>query len=223
MEDFKKRQCARCLRVNGERASLPENYEELMRPVIQDLANKKYPLNRFYNWDETGLFYKALPNYTLAKPGDDGAGMKNDKSRISILAMVNGDGFYKEIILIGKSKTPRNTNRAFFESNRTKYYNNDSAWMTREIFEDILLDFDSKLTEPVVLLLDNFSAHNIQSSVILKNVIPIYLPPNTTSKSQPFDAGIIATFKVKYKAKLLKFIGGKMLHGISTLKILQFL
>ena len=84
--------------------------------------------------------------------------------------------------------------------------------MTREIFEDILLDFDSKLTEPVVLLLDNFSAHNIQSSVILKNVIPIYLPPNTTSKSQPFDAGIIATFKVKYKAKLLKFIGGRMLH-----------
>ncbi len=75
-----------------------------MRPVIQDLANKKYPLNRIYNWDDDRPFLQSFAKLHTCQARDDGAGMKNDKSRISILAMVNGDGSYKEIILIGKSK-----------------------------------------------------------------------------------------------------------------------
>jgi hypothetical protein len=56
----------------------------------------------------------------------------------------------------------------------------------------------------VILFLDNCSAHikdadlekfNIQ----LKNTTLFYLPPNTTSKIQPCDAGIIRTFKAYYR------------------------
>jgi hypothetical protein len=58
----------------------------------------------------------------------------------------------------------------------------------------------------VILLLNNCSAHikdadlekfNIQ----LRNTTLLYLPPNTTSKIQPCNAGIIHTFKAYYRRR----------------------
>jgi hypothetical protein len=58
----------------------------------------------------------------------------------------------------------------------------------------------------VILLLNNCSAHiknadlekfNIQ----LRNTTLLYLPPNTTSKIQWCDAGIICTFKAYYRRR----------------------
>ena len=52
----------------------------------------------------------------------------------------------------------------------------------------------------VILLLDNCSAHGSEESLPpLDNVEGIYLPPNTTSKLQPLDAGIIASVKTRYR------------------------
>ena len=64
--------------------------------------------------DETGLFYRAFPKYTLAKKSDDGAGRKEDKSRVTILFSVNGDGSDRNIYMIGKSKSPRGTSPELF-------------------------------------------------------------------------------------------------------------
>ena len=56
----------------------------------------------------------------------------------------------------------------------------------------------------LVLILDNCSTH-IQTrdlanhGIVLKNTKLLYLPPDTTSKIQPCDAGIIRIFKVYYK------------------------
>ena len=54
----------------------------------------------------------------------------------------------------------------------------------------------------VLLLLDNCSAHiplvNIPNHIQLQNTTVFYLPPNTTSKIQPCDAGIIRNFKAYY-------------------------
>jgi hypothetical protein len=71
----------------------------------------------------------------------------------------------------------------------------------------LLEDFDSKLTRPTVLLLDNFSGHikDIQD-VVLNHLEVIFLPANTTSKTQPLDAGIIASFKIHYRRSIMKFI-----------------
>jgi hypothetical protein len=58
----------------------------------------------------------------------------------------------------------------------------------------------------VILLLDNYNAHikdvdlekfNIQ----LRNTTLLYLLPNTTSKIQLCDAGIIRTFKAYYRRR----------------------
>ena len=84
--------------------------------------------------------------------------------------------------------------------------------MSREIFTKILLDFDFQLNKKVILILDNFSGHKFNESVGLKNVIPCYLPPNTTSKTQPLDAGIICNFKIKYRKYMVTYSLGKMLE-----------
>jgi hypothetical protein len=40
----------------------------------------------------------------------------------------------------------------------------------------------------------------------LSNVKLVFLPPNTTTRTQPLDSGIIRNFKVKYCKMLLEFL-----------------
>ena len=51
--------------------------------------------------------------------------------------------------------------------------------------------------------MDNFSGHELAVQLVgglqgLLNVQIVWLPPNTTSKWQPIDQGIIASFKLQY-------------------------
>lgn len=66
----------------------------------------------------------------------------------------------------------------------------------------------------VLLLLDNFSAHvaaynelsTLPEGYRLQNTEVVWLPPNLTSKAQPLDQVIIASFKAIYKRCWLRFI-----------------
>ena len=49
-------------------------------------------MRRTFNADETGLFYKCLPNKTPALKGDTCTGQKIPKEKISILVAANMDG-----------------------------------------------------------------------------------------------------------------------------------
>jgi len=157
VRSFKARYEFRGLRVNGERASVNEKETEEKMLIIREKIIKSLagPAD-IWNWDETGLFYRSTPTGTLARKGDDGAGAKGDKLRITLLLCVNGDGTKKEMVLIGKSAKPRGTSPEYWESKGIKYYNNNKAWMNAEIFMELIQDFDSKLTRPTVLLLENF-------------------------------------------------------------------
>lgn len=57
-------------------------------------------------------------------------------------------------------------------------------------------------TRKVLLLIDNATSHGHVKE--LSNVKIQYLVPNTTSKLQPLDAGIIAAFKVRYRSLFIK-------------------
>jgi hypothetical protein len=69
--------------------------------------------------------------------------------------------------------------------------------MNGAIMKEWLEWFDWRMDgRKVLLLLDNFSAHeSALQSVELKNVKVVFLPPNTTSLCQPCDQGIIRALK----------------------------
>ena len=79
------------------------------------------------------------------------------------------------------------------------YYSNSKAWMTSEIFaglaEKTWKAHEKNEKRKVLLLLDNFSGHFTSANEELTNVKLCFLPPNTTSKLQPLDQGIIASLK----------------------------
>ena len=54
--------------------------------------------------------------------------------------------------------------------------------------------------------------------IILTNIELIYLPPNTTAHLQPMDAGIIHSFKSKYKREFCNHIIHQFDAGIDYIK-----
>ena len=61
---------------------------------------EKYEGKDIYNADETGLFWRCLPNKTLAFTGDKVQGRKSPKNRITLLVGANMDGSHKLPLLI---------------------------------------------------------------------------------------------------------------------------
>ena len=56
-----------------------------------------------------------------------------------------------------------------------------------------------KRKSKVILIADNCPAHRIIEG--LKAVELVFLPPNTTLKTQPMDQGVIRSLKAKYRQK----------------------
>ncbi|GBM86177.1 Tigger transposable element-derived protein 6 [Araneus ventricosus] len=76
----------------------------------------------------------------------------------------------------------------------------------------------------ILLFIDNCNAHS--NFPALKNITVKFLPPNTTSKLQPLNQGIIRSFKFDYRAqivrKLLDSIGeGKPCAPINILQSMR--
>ena len=62
----------------------------------------------------------------------------------------------------------------------------------------------------ILLLMDNGPCHLPSIANSFSNVSIKFLPKNTTSKTQPLDAGIIGNWKVKCKKKLLRYVCSKV-------------
>lgn len=56
------------------------------------------------------------------------------------------------------------------------------------------------------------------SNVSLTNIKLVYLPPNTTAHLQPMDAGVIHSFKTKYKHEFCKHLIRQFDSGIDYVK-----
>ncbi|KAI1003886.1 hypothetical protein K3495_g4332 [Podosphaera aphanis] len=145
--------------------------------------------------DEPGLFYNLSPDKTIAQRQIEG--LKKDKTRITLCLTSNADGTDKlEPLILGHFEKPRCFQRMSGKQLGFYYRSNKKAWMTRELFPEWLMRFHEKIKKEQrhVLLLDNAPSH-ISNGLDLSNVKIQFLPPNTTSRMQPLDAGIISAFK----------------------------
>ncbi|MEW8693664.1 MAG: hypothetical protein AB2535_21740 [Candidatus Thiodiazotropha endolucinida] len=205
LQKFKKRHNIASHVAHGEADSADPTVVSQGRQQLQeDLA--AYDPNNIYNMDETGLFYRLLPNSTLAT--GPVSGTKKQKDRITVALCSNATGTDKLVpLVIGKFQRPRCFGKTFNPSVYVEYTFNRKAWMTGAIFQDWLSKFNRRMRvarRQVILLVDNATSHSTEG-LRLTNVIVKFLPPNTTAHIQPMDAGIIRNFKGHYRKLLVKY------------------
>uniref|UniRef100_A0A8C4QMW9 DDE-1 domain-containing protein n=1 Tax=Eptatretus burgeri TaxID=7764 RepID=A0A8C4QMW9_EPTBU len=210
---LKKHHCVRLMSVEGETASTNTT---AFRSFKEEFAREcsEYSPEQVYNADETGLFWKKMPNKTfLAKEDMCPAGFKLSKERLSLLLCANAAGTDKlRPIVVGKAKCPR----AFKHINVTHlpvlWRHNSKAQVVRMLFDDWFLysfiphvkEFlrSKNLAEKAVLVLDKATAHSDSMVDYDKNFKVIFLPPNLTALMQPMDLGIITDFKRLYTRRI---------------------
>ena len=131
------------------------------------------------------------------------------------------------MFLIGKLKAPRCFKNV--TSLPCRYRSQKKSWMDSTLFEEWVRELDVKFQKEnrkIALIIDNCPAHPTIAD--LSNVKLIFLPPNTTSVSQPMDLGVIKCRQAFYRRRLVNLMikrleQGQDLPKISILCALQLL
>ncbi|XP_065642745.1 tigger transposable element-derived protein 4-like [Hydra vulgaris] len=213
--------------ISGEErsrtAEKTSSWEQANLPIILS----RYELRDVYNADEFGLFYQQSPTKTFHLKDERCAGGKLSKVRLTGLAAGNGVVKKLSMFIIGKAEKPR-----CFKSVKSlpcQYKSQNNSWMDSKIFTDYVRRLDAKFNaegRKVALIIDNCPAHpNIEN---LKAIVLVFLRPNTTSKTQPMDEGIIRALKTFYRTNVvrrqIKYIDvGKTTPNINILEAMSML
>jgi hypothetical protein len=219
---WKKRHGVSQVTISGESRSADVQAAEEFLPKLQEMVEREgLSAEQLFNADETALYFRMMPQKTLAQAGDIYAktGFKQDKNRMTLLFACNWTGISKlKPLAIGKLCSPRCFHHVNMEPMPLQYANSNNAWMTTNIFESwfkesfipaVRRHLRSKgIEEKACLLLDNCPAHPPANSLKSSDgkIFVFYLPKNTTSKIQPLDQGIISAFKRNYRYELVKAV-----------------
>jgi hypothetical protein len=180
--------------------------------------------------DETRLYFRAHSNNTLAQ--GNVKGWKLQKECVTLALDVNLIGTDKlKLLVTYASEQPQCFGR-WQPHEYVRWHSNKTTWMKGDIFEDWILKLNSQFkgrNRKVIMILDNASSHVVSSAKVgkswgfptmeLSNMTLVFLPPNVTSVVQPLDQGIIASFKIQYKKKLLEWVLSQ--YDDTTLKDLR--
>lgn len=204
LDKWRKRHSINFKCISGEASSVNQfdvtEFNEKLPSIVSG-----YEPRDIYNADESGLFFRALPDKTMALKSEKCFGGKLSKERLTILFCVNMVGEKEKLLVIGKAARPRAFKNVNIKDLPAFWKHNKKAWMTRDIMAEWLEQFDRKMSQQnrkILLFLDNAASH--PKDIILKNIKIVFLPPNTTSVCQPLDQGVIQNFKVHYRTAIIK-------------------
>ena len=128
------------------------------------------------------------------------------------------------MLVIGKAEKPRCFKG--FTSLPCQSKPQKKSWMDSEIFSDYARSLDAKFhvgSRKVALIIDCSPAHSN-----LKAIELVFLPPNTASKKQPMDQGVIRALKAFYRMngvrRQIKYIDvGRTTPKINILEVMCML
>ena len=120
-----------------------------------------------FNIDETGYFYKVLPNkgYVQEGKGKCVRGTKNTKfkNRVTMYVCTNEKGYKIPLAMIGKSKNPRRFNQ---KKPPMKYCNQRKAWYDTPTMLQwchfFLVEVCKYKKYIVPLIMDNYGPHGVE-------------------------------------------------------------
>ena len=166
-----------------------------------------------WNMDETGIFWRALPDRGFGQKSRSCKGGKKSKQRITVAFFVSASGQKEKPVVIWKSENPRCLQRFNKSCLPVSYYSQKKAWMTGDILEAILTKLNRRLSSSnrkILLFMDNAGCHPDDLSGKFSNINICFLPANTTSTLQPLDLGVIQNFKVHYRRYFLRYVLSKI-------------
>ncbi|GBL99789.1 Tigger transposable element-derived protein 4 [Araneus ventricosus] len=107
LECFTDRHCLSFRTICREAAAVEgEAIEDWKNSVLKDILSR-FDASDVFNLDETGLFYRLLPDKTLSFMGEKCTSGKASKQRLTLLFGANMSGNEKlKPLVIGKSKRP---------------------------------------------------------------------------------------------------------------------
>ncbi|XP_050705146.1 tigger transposable element-derived protein 7-like [Eriocheir sinensis] len=200
---------------------------DVVEPFLNDfwklVSDEGLLTHQLYNFDETGLFWRALPNNTQASIAiKDAPGRKLDKGRISVLFGANADGTHRVTpVVVGKARRPR-VLKDCMDHLPVHYFSSAKAWFTSGIFKDVFHKIivpsitKHQITElkttphnvKALILLDNAPAHPAKEDLVSRDgrIRCMFLPANTTSIIQPMDQGVIQAVKMRYRRHFMQEI-----------------
>ena len=213
LDRFKKRYNITSKVISGEAGGVSEETVASWKERLPSILSGYSPEN-VLNMDETGQFYRALPNRSLAEVSKQCTGGKKSKERITCAFFVNAAGGSEEPIVIGKSKSPR-CFKAIKDRSQLpcSYFNQAKSWMDFNILDEVLSKLNRKLARKqrnVILFLDNAPCHPRDMKGKYDHIKIVFFPPNCTSRLQPLDLGIIQAFKLKYMKLMLTHVVSKI-------------
>ena len=135
--------------------------------------------------------------------GEKCSGGKHSKVQLTGMAAASAAGEKLPIFVIGKSAKLRRFQ--IVKSLPCRYRSQVKSWMNSFLFDEWVKELDKKFEKEnhkVILMVDNSPAHTVIEG--LKAVELVFLPPNTTSKTQPMDQGVIRSLKAKYRKKIIQ-------------------
>ena len=125
------------------------------------------------------------------------------KLRLTGLVAANAVEEKLPLFVIGKSKKPRCFKH--IKHLPCRYRSQKKSWMDSILFEEWVLEVNRRFTKEgreIVLFDDNCPAHPSIDNLVSTELI--FLSPNTTSKFQSMDQGVIRSLKAHYKTMSIK-------------------
>ena len=181
-----------------------EMFDEIKKLFHQDIRNvivmDEVPAELVINWDQTGLNYVPVSQWTMAQEGAkrvevDG---KDDKCQITVIfgCSMSGDFLPPQLVYQGKTAKCLPSYQFPLDWNITHTVNH---WLIEETMElkKYLVDTKRKLmlppSHPALLLFDNFKGQCTEKLLKLLDtnmVNAILIPPNCSDRLQPLDPSV---------------------------------
>ena len=116
------------LRINGESGDVEGPTVDSWLERLPELVTG-YAQNDIWNMDETGLFWKALPDRGCGVKGKQCREGKKSKQQFTVAFFVTASGKKEKPIVIWKSANPRCLKRFDKAVLPVDYYSQKKAWM----------------------------------------------------------------------------------------------
>ena len=105
--------------------TIVDDWNEKLPAIIEG-----YPPCDILNMDETGIFFRQLPDRTLRIRGEECSGGKRSKDRLTVVMCASMTGTFEKTWVIGKAAKPRCFKNIDIRQLPVTWRANKKSWMT---------------------------------------------------------------------------------------------